>query len=757
MIVDTMKQTGWIGKTTKRVGGQERVSGSLQYVGDIHIDGMLHVKLVHLPCGRARIHRIDTTESMKVEGVRCIMTADDLPHPMPRFGPRLKDRPVIAEGETKFFGEPVAAVAAETEDAASQAAALVKVEYERLEGVYTVETALDPNGPLVQDPALRPEDPHKNSNTLEELYYGWGDIETAAADLVVENSYTFPMITHFAIEPHAFIAAPDEDGIRVWSAIQHPFLLQIILADVLKMPIAKVRVIAPDPGGGFGGKGYPKFEPLLAFMALRTGRPVRLALTLEETFQAGRRLAARVKVRSGFNRDGTIVFQDITADYLIGAYADIATRVVEKASYTGCGPYRVPTARIVARALLSHTTPSTAFRGFGVPQMSWAIESQIDAAAKALGLDRVEIRLLNIPKKGEEFIPGDTPCDGEWHESLLKAAEAIRWNSPLPEGRGRGISLGLKISATYASAYSILRLHYDGSASILTGTSDMGQGARTIFSQIVAQELGIDPNQVTVVMGDTSVVPYDTSTSASRSTVVMGTSIYRACQEVKSQIAKLAAETYALNESDVEVGDGVITLPDGQRSFREVMTDQFGSTRGEIIGVGAFVKKKTPGHPLAGKTTFYELSCNAAEVEVDRETGMTLLTNFVVVGDVGKALNPQHVEMQDTGAAIMGLGHSLMEHIILDDDGRIVNLGALDYRIPTIKDIPLEMESLSVENEDGPGPYGSKGTGEGGLLATAAAVGAAINDAAGTEIRDLPLTPERVWRAITDRERAKEK
>lgn len=750
MIVEAEKKTGWIGRATKRVGGRERVSGALQYVGDIHIDGMLHVKLVHLPCGHARIHSIDTTEAMRVDGVRSIVTADDLPHPMPRFGPRYKDRPIIAEGETKYFGEPVAAVAAETEDAAKQAAALVKVSYEQLDGVYTVESALDPKAPLVQSPELRPEDPRRNTNTLEELSYGWGDVSDAPADLVIEHSYTFPMITHFAIEPHAFIAAPEEDGIRVWSAIQHPFLLQVILAEVLKLPIAKVRVIAPDPGGGFGGKGYPKFEPLLAFMALQTGRPVRLALTLEETFQAGRRLAARVTVRSGFNSDGIIAFQDINADYLIGAYADIATRVVEKASYTGCGPYRVPNARIVARALLSHTTPSTAFRGFGVPQMSWAIESQMDAAARTLGLDRVEIRLRNLPKKGEEFIPGDTPCDGEWHEALEKAARAIRWDQPLPDGHGRGISLGLKISATYASAYSILRMHQDGSASVLTGTSDMGQGARTIFSQIVAQELGIDPSQVTVVMGDTSVVPYDTSTSASRSTVVMGTAIYRACQEVKAQVARIAAETYSLDEEKVVVGDGVLELPQGVRRFGEVMQDHFGSTRGEIIGVGSFVKKKTPGHPLSGKTTFYELSCNAAEVEVDRETGMALLTDFVVVGDIGRALNPQHVEMQDTGAVIMGLGHSLMEHMILDSSGRIVNLGALDYRIPTIKDIPLEMVALTVENGDGPGPYGSKGTGEGGLLSTAAAVGAAINEAAGTEIRELPLTPERVWRAINE-------
>ncbi len=746
--------TEWIGQSVKRVGGAERVTGAQKYVGDIRLDGMLWVKLVTLDCGHARITGIDATGAEKLPGVRCVMTARDLPQPVPRFGPNLQDRPVIAVGETKFFGEPVAAVAAETEDAAREAAALVRVAHEKLPGVYTVDEALDPGAPLVQDPVLRPKDALKDTNVLEDLRFGWGDVDALSADLVIQNVYTFPMVTHFAIEPHAFIAMPEDGGVKVWSPIQHPFILQKTIADVLRLPLAKVRIIAPDPGGAFGGKGYPKFEPLLAFMALRTGRPVRLALTLEETFQAGRRMATRVHVRSGFGTDGSLVFHDVTADCLIGAYADIGLRVVEKASYTACGPYRVPNVRIHSRALLSHTTPTTAFRGFGVPQMSWAIESQIDEAAWKLGVDRVAIRLRNLPEKGEEFIRGDIPCDGNWREALEKAASAIGWGTPLAKGHGRGIALGLKISATYAASYCILRLHYDGSASLLTGTSDMGQGARTVFAQIVAQEMGLSIEQVAVVMGDTAVVPYDTSTSASRSTVIMGSAVLKACQEVKDQMRSLAAELSGAPESEINVAGGRARWPRGEAGFAELLRDYYGTTRGEIIGVGSFVKRKTAGHPLAGKTVFYELSCSAAEVSVDEETGMIWIPSYVTVGDVGKALNPQHVEMQDSGAAIMGLGHTLMEHIILDGAGRIVNLGALDYRIPTIKDIPASQVSLTVENEDGPGPYGAKGTGEGGLLATAAAVGSAVREAIGAPIRDLPLTPERVWRAIQERDRS---
>ncbi len=254
------------------------------------------------------------------------------------------------------------------------------------------------------------------TNVLHEHHHGWGDVDAAAkdADLVVEGTYAFPMVTQFAIEPHAYMAAPDGDGIAIWSAIQHPYWLQRVIADLLDLPLSKVRVFAPDPGGAFGGKQHAKYEPLLAFMARATGRKVRLVLTLEETFQAVRRGASEVHVRTGFRRDGTIVFRDIEANYLIGAYADIADRTVAKGSYTSNGPYRVPNVRILARSVLSHTVPSTAFRGFGNPQQIWAVESNMNEAARALGIDPLDLRLRNLAGPGEAFIPHDTPADGDW-------------------------------------------------------------------------------------------------------------------------------------------------------------------------------------------------------------------------------------------------------------------------------------------------------------------------------------------------------
>jgi CO/xanthine dehydrogenase Mo-binding subunit len=743
-----------IGGSPARVGGLDRVTGAQQYVADLRLDNVLHVKLVTLDCARARILSIDTSAALAVPGVRLVMTPDDLPKPMPRFGPQFVDRPVLADGETKYHGEPVAAVAADTLDAAEAGARLVKVEYEELPAVFTIAAALDPAAPLVQDPALRPNDPLAGSNVLREHHFGWGDVDeaAAAADVIVEGTYSFPMVTHFAIEPHGFIAAPNGDGIAVWSSIQHPNWLQKIIAGLLHLPLSKVRVFAPDPGGGFGGKQHAKFEPLVAFMAMKTGRPCRLILTLEETFQAVRRNSTEIHVRTGFHRDGTLVFRDIESNYLLGAYADIADRTVTKGSYAACGPYRTPAARVLARSILSHTTPSTAFRGFGNPQPIWAVESNMDEAARELGIDPLELRLRNLARRGELIIATDTPADGDWAQTVHKAAELIGWGTPVPRGRGRGIAFGIKSGPTTGLSYSTVRLLADGSVIVYAGTSDMGQGARTVFAQIAAQELGTPLGWVTVVMGDTAVVPYDQQTSASRSTVLMGNSVLKACRAVQAQLRTMAARLHGLDEAQVEVDRGIVHLPDRELSILDVLKPGLGPLGGELIGVGETRKEAEKGHPLSGTAAFYEFNCTAVEVEVDEGTGDITIVKHVTVSDVGKALNPLQVQSQDEGAAIQALGHTLMEHYIYDEAGRIRNLGAIDYRIPTILDLPLELVSEIVENEDGPGPYGSKGMSEGALLNVAPAVAAAVRDATGVVIRDLPLTPERVWRALQQRD-----
>jgi len=595
-----------IGVSAERVGGVDRVTGAQRFLADLSVPNALQVKLVTLDCPTARIDGIDTAEAARVPGVRLITTAADLPDPMPRFGMQYHDRPVIAIGETKFHGEPVAAVAAETREAAEEAASLVRVSYQPLPAVSTIAEALAPGAPLVQDPSLRRPGPLSETNTLVEYQFGWGDVEAAEkqADLVVDGTYRWPLQVHFAIEPHGFVAAPDGDGIVVWSTIQHPFQLQKVIARMLDLPLAAVRVIAPDPGGGFGGKQHAKLEPLLAFMALQAQRPVRLILTLAETFQQVRRAGAEVRIRVGLAADGTLLFQDFDTSFVLGAYAEAGDRTAAKPSYLSAGPYRTPAVRILSRGVLTHTTPTHPQRGFGIPQITWAREQALDEAALRLGMDPLDLRMRNLAAHREEVVPGDTPADGDWAQTVEEAARLIDWGSPRPEGRGLGLALGLKSGPTTGLSYARVRLLVDGSAVLFFGTSDMGQGARTVFAQIVAEELGVPLKQVSVISGDTAVVPYDQQTSASRSTVLMGNAVLAACSSVNRTIAGMAARIWGVSDDQVEARGGVVRMSNEETPADEVIRAGLGPLGGELTGHGEMRKDVEAGHPSPLRVRF---------------------------------------------------------------------------------------------------------------------------------------------------------
>jgi len=741
----------FIGKSVKRVGGKERVNGALKFAADLKFPNALHVKLVRLEVAHARIIRIDKSKALALPGVRYILTGEDLPKDMPLYGPFIEDQPLLAIEETKFYGDPVAAVVAENEDIADKAMRLVKVDYEELPGVYSIEDALKPDAPLVQNPAIRLRKDLAHTNILDEWTYSWGDIENAPADLVLEDSFTFPMTTHFAIEPHVFVAAPEKDGLCIWSTVQHPFLLQRVLSRTLGLPLSKIRVVATELGGGFGGKGYPDRKPLISYLALKLKQPIHLRLTLEETFLLGRRNSSSVHVRAGFHKDGKISFMEVDADYLIGAYANASPRVVAKAAVAGCGIYKPPNVKIHANAILSHTIPGTAFRGFGAPQFMWAIDSIMDMAAKSLDIDRLEIRLMNIPKRGETFIHGEKPCDGDWKKGLSMAAEAVDWGKQLPKNHGRGLGIGVKTPAPATVSQALVRMRSDGSLTVLVGTTEMGQGARTVFTQLAADAMGIPMEQVSIINGDTDMVPFDSVTASSRSTVFMGNAISCACEDLKEKIRKHTAYYFGVELDEVLIQRGIINIPGRELKYRDVLLAHFGEFSGEFIGEGTYQEERIPSHPLGGGVSFYEVIFAAAEVELDEETGNVNVLKLATVGDVGKALNPLSVETQDEGGAIQGLGHTLMEQLIMDEKGRMHNLGALDYRIPTTEDIPGKMYSLLLENQDGTGPYGSKGVGESGIIPIGSAVGLAIGEAAGMFFHDLPLTPERVWKGLKTR------
>jgi CO/xanthine dehydrogenase Mo-binding subunit len=382
----------------------------------------------------------------------------------------------------------------------------------------------------------------------------------------------------------------------------------------------------------------------------------------------------------------------------------------------------------------------------------------MDAGARQLGLDALQIRRRNLVHKDEAFFRGpfEATADGQWHQSLEKAAELVGWDQPLAPNRGRGIAVAIKPGATSGLSQSLVRFLADGSAIAYAGTSDMGQGARTLWQQILAHELGTPLEKVRVVSGDTGIVPFDLQTSASRSTVFMGNAVLEACRDIRQRVLTLYAEATGVEADELSAAPGVLVTPDGELPLLEASRVALGALGGEFLGQGTARMRGRKGHPLGGDAAFYEFNCTAIEVEVDFETGELLLHKHVSVSDVGTELNPLQVVSQDEGASIMGLGHSQMEQLLVDDDGIIRNLGALDYRIPTFKDVPVELVTHGIENHDGPGPYGSKGISEGALLCTAGALGSAVSDATGVAIRDLPLTPERVWTALHEHERKNE-
>jgi CO/xanthine dehydrogenase Mo-binding subunit len=745
-----MSEVEYVGKSIRRADAVKKVTGAMEYTIDSDMAGMLHGKLLRSPFAHARIVGIDSSGARQMPGVVAVFTAAELPQPVPRFGPVVADQPLLASGETKYHGEPVAVVLANDEDTATAALRQIRVEYEELPAVCTVAEALSPGAPLLHPGGKRHDGRTCDSNVCGEFEFKWGDVDRAKGECahILEDVYSFPMVHHHALEPLSCIVFPMDKGITIKSPIQNPFILRRIVADCFGLDLSAVRVIASDIGGGFGGRGYPKLEPLAAWLAMHTGRPVKISISLDDNFFTVRRLATTVSIQTGFDAAGRIVFQDVKADFLMGAYADASTRIAQKAGFLGCGLYRTPNAHIVSRAIYSNTVVSTACRGFGMPQLVWAIESQMNAASRLLKIDPLEIRLRNVPARGEVFVPGDIPADGDWCAGLKRAAALVGWGDPKESNVGRGIAIGVKNPIQASVSNAVAKLHSDGSVTVAVGTTEMGQGARTTFAQIAAEVLKIPVEQIKVVMGDTAVAPFDLATAGSRSTVTMGSAVMFACEDLLTQLRAIARELGVIDDKkSAEFANAAIQGREAPVSYGELLKQYLGPFQGEIVGRGTFRGKKDARHPLGGLSDFWEVVFTAAEVEVDRATGKVDVRKLVNVSELGLAINPLQAKAQEEGGLLMGLGHTLMEELVYDERGKLLNAGPLDYRIPTAMDIPV-IKTDFMENRDGPGPFGAKGIGEGPVLAVAPAIADAVYDAVGITMKDLPLTPERVWNAL---------
>jgi len=747
-----------VGQSLPRVDAVEKVTGRARYTGDLLVPGMADAVVVRSPHAHARVVRVDPARALEVPGVLAVFTRDHLQGFHPTYGPAYRDRPVVAIDRVRYEGEPVAAVIGVDAAAAHAGADLVEVAYEDLPAVVALEEALAPGAPRVHEemlPAGHFKDlaalhPVPGTNICHHFQYGRGDPDAAlrAAAVVVEGAFTFPKVQHYALEPHVTIAHWEADEVTIWSATQNPYSVRSELAAMFGVPMHRIRIIVPYLGGGFGAKTYAKLEPLAVALSRLAGRPVRVRASVEEVFKLVRRCEARVRMRVGLDRDGRIQALACDVHYNVGAYADITPRVVQKGAYTVTGPYRVPALRVDSYAVYTHTTPGGAFRGFGVPQLAWPLESLLDEAARRLGLDAVELRRRNLLRRGEEFAPGETPMDGDAAQSLGAAAQAIGWPAARP-GRGVGVAMMMKASLSPSVSEAALRLNADGSALILTSTVEMGQGARTVLAQIAAETLGVPVSRVTTSLPDTAVTPYDQTTSSSRSTTLMGLAVQRAAADVREQLLRIAAEQLEAPVEVIRIEDGEVRAGPYHLTLAELLAKHFGMPGGELIGTGAFISGRSAA-PLGGSTPFWEAAVGAAEVSVDEETGAVRVHRYVSVADVGTAINPQLCEAQDEGAVMQGLGHTLFEELVYGD-GQLLTPSLVEYRVPVMADLPEEFRTILIENGDGAGPYGAKGVGEGGLVPVGPAVGNALARLTGVRLTDLPLTPERVWRALRAR------
>ncbi len=754
----------WIGARVVRKDAIEKVTGRARFAADLFVPGMLRVKVVRSGVAYGRIRRIASQDALEVPGVVAVLTAKDIPgrNCIPVV---FDDLPLLAAQEVRFHGEPVALVAAETEVAAEEGARRVLVEVEEL--------------PPVLDPlqALRPDAPRLfgEDNVFKRWRVRRGDVEEALrrADLVVENTYRTPYQEHAYLEPQGMLAVPTPDGgIEVTGSMQCPFYVREGVATVLGLPLARVRVVQATTGGGFGGKeDVPSIVAgQAALVAWKTGKPARLIYTRDEDILSmSKRHPAVIESRYGFAKDGTLLAADVRYVLDAGAYATLSPVVAWRGTVHAVGPYRCENVRIETLAVATNKVPCGAFRGFGSPQVLFAAESQMDEAAQRLGLDPIEIRRRNHLRDGDVTPTGQVlRAEVGLGEALDRVVRASGWAEKRSRGGGQGTKrYGIGCSVVHYGvclgaggrnldrAGAFVQLMYDGSAVYAVGTTEMGQGMHTVLSQVVAEELGVPYDAVRPVPSDTHMVPDSGPTVASRTTVMSGNALREAIAPIRKTLQEVAATLLKVPDpSSIRLENGQAFAPDGRSVAYEEVLHRCFLERRPLASSGFVVSPETSWDVETGAGDAYitySFAANVVEVEVDVETGEVEVLRVYAAHDMGKAINPTGVEGQIEGGSAQGLGYALLEEVLHDQQGRMVNNRFSTYLIPTAKDVP-PIEAYIVEKPTAVGPYGAKGFGEQPLMGIAPAVANAVCHATGVRVRELPITPERLWRALRERE-----
>jgi CO/xanthine dehydrogenase Mo-binding subunit len=748
-----------IGLSLARSDGAEKLSGRATYTTDITLPGMLHAKLLRSSHAHAKLLRVDASRARTAPGVHAVLTRDDVPPGlMPVYGYFIKDQPIVATDRVRHIGDIIAAIAAETEAQAVAALALIEVEYEALPVVASIEAALAgdapelfPEAPIGIVPAygdgargaLRPA-----RNICYEFGYRMGDASVFdRCEHVFEDEFRFSRMWHFHLEPFVSVADARDGRIEVWSSNQNPFPLRKELSRIFRIPENAISVRVPYVGGGFGSKNNCKTEPAAVLLSMLAGRPVRLALTLEEGFLTNTQHAAILRLRTGVMADGRLVARQSHIELDAGAYSDASPLVAEKAGYRIPGPYSWEHVDSLCRCVMTNTAPAGPFRGFGGTQASWASESQIDMIARRLGISPLAMRQKNLLKLHQAFMPGESGVDSDMEDGLQTVLAAID-HTPAPD-RGLGFAVGFKDGGgVNKPAQARVKVSTNGDVFLGCGTVEIGQGARTAIPQIVAEILGTSAARVRVAPIDTDHTPFDQGTNASSGIAVMGQAVARAASAVRDQVLAFAAAQTGAPPESLRLEDWHIIRGNERLPLGPMIMRHYGGTGFEFTADGFFKPDADHHAPLEAQCVYWEIGWAAAEVEVDRGTGQFTVTQLVVAGDAGRAINPMLCRGQDEGSAIMGYAQAMFETMRFDAAGKLLNGDPLHYRVPLAEDLPARFTTLTLEQGHGPGPFGAKGLGEGAMLPVAAAIANALHDAVGIRITELPLTPERVLRAL---------
>lgn len=742
-----------IGRSVQRTDAVAKVTGSATYTVDISAPGMLHGVVVRSTRAHATIREISVDRALDVPGVVAVLTAADLVGLFPRFGHIVPDHPILAIDRVRYYGEPVALVVADSVHAASDGAELVRVRYDDLPVMIEPEEAMADGAELIHTESYGVgdrsfEEAHSDferNNIAHTADLGWGDVDSALeqAHLVVETTARYPMLYAYAMEPYNAVAQFEEGTLEVVSTAQHPFQVREDLARIFDLPLNRVRVRSPLLGGGYGSKSYTKIEPLAAVGAWAVGRPVKVVLDVEGAIHTTRADSAIVHVRSGFSADGDILARDIDITFNTGAYADNGPLVLTKSVMRSSGPYRIANLRVRGRAVFTNTVPSSSYRGFGAPQGNLAGEMNIDQAAQQLGIDAAELRRRNLVAPGERHLPGKRGMDADLRADLDIVVSTLGWGDEKPEGVGIGFGCSASDAGAFPVSTASVRVFADGSAIVLTGSTEMGQGSRTALAQIAAEELGIDVDSVRVIQSDTSMTPYERTTGASRTTTLTGLAVQRACRDALAKLVDMGAEMFDRPVEEVKAAEGAVMTGDDSATYDEVIQSWFGGRMGEVTGIG-IVRR---AGDLEELPPFWEIGMVGVELSIDPDTGGVTIDHLVTVGDVGHAINPAMVEGQDLGAATQGLGAALGEELIYDGS-QLINPNIVEYRVPRMADMPRIIDTIVVERADGVGPYGAKGAGEGALNPIGGAVASAVARATGHWPTQLPLTAPRIWELL---------